>query len=269
MNYARLPDMLPDLNAYGVTGEDARVTGALEEASQAFQTMTSGRRIHSELETFHFSGDGCSKLWVGDLLSITTIKVADTNFQPTTYENTLASGTDYTLWPRDAAAKGKPYRAVILNPDGQYSAFPIGVDNVEIVGKFGYSEIRQRVVGNAAVTGTIADTTGLTITITEPEELAAGDTFFLDDEEMGPIVAVTGTGVIVRERGINGTTAATHSNDQVYLRRYPADVERAVRADAARYLWRSSQGMPEGGFREMWPAISSCVQSYVDPAGVI
>lgn len=266
MIYARLPDMLPDLNAQGVSGEAARVTGALEEASQAFQTMTGGRRFHSEIETRVLDAEACSHLWVRDLLSITTLKF-DLDGDGT-FETTVAT-SDYRLWPSSAAADGKPYRRIDLLTYGDYGAFPAGIGTVQIVGKFGYSEIRQRVVGTAAVTGTIASTDGLTITITEPSTLAVGDTFFLDDEEMGPVVSVGGSSVVVRDRGINGTTAATHSTDQVYLRRYPADVERAVRADAARYLWRSSQGYPEGGFREMWPAISSCVQSYVDPAGVI
>lgn len=64
--------------------------------------------------------------------------------------------------------------------------------------------------------------------------------------------------------------AAAHSAKQLYIRRYPEDVERAVRADAARYLWRMAQGLPsDGSFREMWPAIAMVANSYTDPASVI
>jgi hypothetical protein len=236
--------------------------------------------MHSEIETRYFSGDSCSRLWTGDLLSVDTLKVSNSPYQPSTFEITLAAGTDYTLWPRNAAAQGRPYRAISLNLNGQLAAFPFGVDNVQIVGEFGYSRMLQAVVGDAALTGTVDDN-DLDIDLSEDAAglLARGDSLFLEDEELGPVLTVaTVPGVdpapdtyqvTVEARGINGTTAAAHTSAAVYLRRYPAHIERAVRSDAARYLWRASAGYPGEGFREMWPAIDSVLTSLTDPAAVI
>lgn len=269
MNYARIPDMLPDLSATGITGEDTRVSGAIAEASKAFRTATGGRQIHSTLETRYFDGDGSSRLWVGDLLSITTLKFDDDGDR--VYDETLAT-TDYWLWP-DNPESGYGYRRIDLDPYGDYSAFPVGRRTVELTGKWGMTELQVAVVGAAAITGTVATTSGLTITASADVEasdlVAVGDTFFLGTEELGPVLSVATTDIVVQARGINGTTAATHSTVAMYLRRYPADIERAVRADAARYLYRASQGYPEGGFREMWPAIAMCASSYLDAAAVV
>lgn len=269
MNYARYPDMLPDLNAQGSTSDQVQVLGALGEASQALITGTGGRRFHSTIETRYYDGDGLGRLWVGDLLSITSLKFDDGT---AAFADTLAA-TDYYFWPSNAAGKIEPYRRIDINPNGDYSAFPNGRERIELVGKFGYSEIKQAVIGAAAVTATVASTTGLTITASADVSALVypGDSVFIGTEELGDVTSVAGNGLtfVVAQRGRNGTTAATHSSAALSLRRYPADVERAVRADAARYLWRASQGYPEGGFREMWPAIAMTMHSYQDAAAVI
>lgn len=269
MNYAHVLDLLQDVNAEGVTAGHGDLARSIEEASKAFETAAGGRQFYSTLETRYFDGDGKSCLWVGDLLSITTLKFDDDG--DGTYEETLDTG-DYWLWP-DNVRTGYGYRRIDLNPEGDYSAFPTGRRKVQIVGKFGFSEITKAVVGAAQITGTVGTTSGLTITAsaTVASLLSVGDTFFLGTEEMGPIVSPPTVSILVEARGINGTTAATHSAVDMYQRRFPADIERAVRADAARYLWSSAQGQSFDGtstFRERWPAISAAMASYTDPAAV-
>lgn len=270
MNYARVHDLLPDLNATGLTVGLDDLARAIAEASNAFRTGTAGRMFHSVQETRYFDGKGLDRLWTNDLISITSLKFDSDG--DGTYETTL-SATDYWLWP-DNVASGYAYRAIDINPNGSYVSFPDGRRRVQIVGKFGYSEIKEAVVGAAAITGTVGTTSGLTVTAsaTVADLLNVGDTFFLGDEEMGPIVSAPTTSIVVQARGINGTTAATHSGVAMYLRKYPSDIERAVRADAVRYLWSSAQGQAYDGtgtFRERWPAISMAMSSYLDPAGVI
>ena len=269
MNYARLPDMLPDLNAYGVTSEDLRVSAAIGEASRAAQTMMGGRQIHSSLVTRTFDGDGCGKLYVGDILSITTLKFDLDGDR--TYEETLAT-TDYHLWPNNPES-GRGYRRIDIDSYGDYSTFPVGRRCIQIVGKFGMTEIQQAVIiGGAQITGTLSSASDLTLvtsTAIVNNEIAVGDTLFMGTEEMGPVVSVSGTTVTLQARGINGTTAATQTTIAISLRRYPEDIERAVRADAARYLWRASQGMPEQSFTETWGAIRGTLLSYMDAAAVI
>ena len=263
MNYARVPDLLADLNNAGGSAEEPRCAQAIEEASDAARGETGGRRFHSAVETRYYSGDGCRRMYVGDLVWPTTVTLA-----PATV---LVKGVDYNVWPSAAAENGEPYRALDVVAGGQLSAWPYGTDNIQIIGRFGYSEIKERVIGLAPVTGTVADTTGLTITASETVAslVYPGDTFFLEDEEIGPVVSVNTTAILVQARGINGTTAAAHSAKALYLRRYPAKLERAVRSDAARYLWGANQGYPEGSFREKWPAIAAVLNQLVEPASVI
>lgn len=268
MNYARLPDVRQLLNATGSNADDAAIARAIAEASQAFVTGTGGRFVHSETRTEYFSGTGCRELWVGDLVSVTTLKISGTADQPSTFDYTL-SATDYTLWPRNAGFR--PYRRVILNPSGQFAAFPVGVDNVQLVGVFGWPvQSDQVVVSGSAVTGTLSSDSDLTLTTSVSVEgvIEAGDTLILESEQV-EVSNVSGVTVTV-VRGVNGTTAAAHSSVSMYIRRYPRDVERAVGADASRHLWRASQGFTEAlSFRDMWPSIAATIASYTDSAAVI
>lgn len=270
--YARLADVRNLLNGQGTTAQDGDIVRAIEEASAFARTAAGGRNFHSETATRYFSGEGCRELWVGDLVSVTTLKISATLDQPSTFEYTLTAGTDYTLWPRNAAAEGKPYRKVILNPNGQYGAFPAGVDNVQLVGVFGWPVLSdQVVVSGSAVTGTLSSDSDLTITASVSvanDVVQVGDTLILESEQVEVTVVSTTTITVVR--GINGTTAAGHSSVAMYIRRYRPDIERAVGADASRHLWRASQGFPESGsFREMWPSIAATLASYTDPAAVL
>lgn len=300
-NYARVCDMRPDLNAFGVTSEDSRIVRAIAEASAFARGVIGGRQFHTTFETRYFDGRktlatsgpvigryiggfygdfgrhhlATSTRWDmkrlylngADLLSITTIKVDEDG--DGIFEVTLTAGTDYYLWPYNAAGAGLPYRAVDLAPNGQMFAWPVGQYAVQIVGKWGHSEILQAVVSSGvAVTGTVGTTTGLVITasVAVDDLVFMGDTLYIEDEQC-EVTDVSALSITVT-RGINGTTAATHTTKALSIRRFPDDLERAVRADAARFLWRTSQGMPEGSFREAWPAISDTFANYLDPAGV-
>lgn len=129
--YARLPDFKRDINARGTSGEDAECVRALAEASRQMQTATGGRQFHSTVETRYFTPDRTSSLYVGDLLSVTTLKFDED--QDGTYEVTLAT-TDYWLWP-DNPQSGFGYRRIDLNPNGDYPAFTLQRRSVQIVGK--------------------------------------------------------------------------------------------------------------------------------------
>lgn len=269
-HYARLPDMLADLNARGVSGEDARVLNAVAEASRMMQTGTGGRQFHSTVETRTFDGCGQMSLYVGDLISLDSLKFDEDG--DGIFETTV---TGHTLWPWNRPS-GYAARRIDLGLGASRSAFPSGVvPRVQIVGKWGHSEILQAVVGATAITATVATDSGLTITasadVATSNLVAVGDAVVIEDEQLGDVTSVAGDGLtfVVRARGINGTTAAAHSAKQLYLRRYPADVERAVRADAARYLWTVGRGAQPGDFRETWPAIAEVLDSYLDPAAVI
>jgi hypothetical protein len=258
-NYARLSHVKAAVNATGSTASDEDILRATEQASAACRTHT-GRQFHSTTETRVFEG-GCSRLWVGDLLSVTSVKSDDDDDE--TYGTTYTVSTEYRLWPRSPGTN-KPYRAIDLMEE----VFPSV--QVQVVGKWGYSEITEAVViGGAAVTGTLTSAGDLSLVTSVSTEgvLDAGDTLFMGTEQL-EVLDVSSTTITVT-RGINGTTAATQTAVALYLRRFPPDIERAVATDAARYLWRYSQGLPEGSFGEMWPAISGTLNSYTDAGGYV
>lgn len=271
--YGRLSAVRHLCNVDGTTADDDAIKRAIEQAS-AYVRVATGRQFHTTCETAYLSGNGCRELWLGrDLISVTTLKVSSTGDQPTTFGYSLEAGTDYTLWPRNAAAQGKPYRKVILNPAGQLSAFPAGVDNVELVGKLGYSEVLEAVTGTAAVTVTIASTTGLTWTTSESVVglVEEGDMLHTESEIAGEVLEVTPTTIQVRTRGANGSTAAAHTASALYVRRYPDALMRAVEKDAARHIWNAASGFvgEDGRFREAFPAIRDALMAYADPAAVL
>ncbi len=278
--YGRLSAIQRDIA--GVTSEKliSELITLRDEVSREFDRETR-RHFHGLTATRYYSGSGAREMWLGDdLLSITTIKIADTADQPTAFENTLTTATDYTLWPRNA--DGKPYRKIILNPDGEYSAWPVGVDNIQLVGKFGYSEEWQTaVVNGTAVTGTLASGTDTTLVLSLGGDVEPGDMLKVGSEEM-EVTGVAGTTAIV-VRGCNGTTAAAATDAAVYIRRYPRDVENVVKERTVARRW-DSQGGYAGGItlsgdsmnaagqttgRGVYSRWRDTVGAYVNPAAVL
>lgn len=236
--YCRLSHLSGDVaGTSGTTSLDQTYLRTATEVSREFDRRV-GRHFYAKQKTAYLSGNGARRLMLGeDLVSITSLKIGDRADQPVTFDITLAAATDYTLWPRNAAAEGKPYRGIELNPNGQYSAWPVGVDNIQIIALFGYSNESESA-------GTIAedlDTSETAITLTNGHTLEAGDTAIVDSEQMS-CVSVAGD-VATMIRGYNGTTAATHTNGAtISVRRYPRDVEEAVKERAIGLRWDTQSG---------------------------
>lgn len=269
--YARLPDVRSLINAAGSSAQDGDIVRAINEASRFARSYTA-RWFHDVTGTWYYSGDGCRELVIGDFASITSLKISADRDQPTTFGYTLVEGVDYTLWPRNAASEERPYRSIVLNPQGQFATFPVGVDNVQIVGARGWPSMSDQVfVSGTAVTGTLTDASDLVVTtsVSVADVVEAGDTLILEGEQV-EVIAVSATAITVA-RGINGTTAVAHAAVNMYIRRYPADIERAVAADAARYLWWGARGAVDqaGVMREPWPVIRDTLLGYANPAAVV
>ena len=81
----------------------------------------------------------------------------------------------------------------------------------------------------------MADTTTTTVTVDDGTDFAAGQTVLIDSEQM-LITTISGNDLSVA-RGLNGTTAATHTDDAaVSILRWPAPLERATVINTAR-IW--------------------------------
>ena len=108
---------------------------AIEAASRWIDEIT-GARFYASSETRYYTPQWSDLLYVDDLLSVTTLKTDDD--WDGVYETTWTA-SDYILEPRNNALRGRPYRQIRVNVNGD-TAFPRNVvDGVEIAGSFGYS----------------------------------------------------------------------------------------------------------------------------------
>lgn len=130
--------------------ENAILSRMIAAASRAIDSWTL-RKFYTESLTLYFAAEppeqassifntiaGATKLHLADheLLSITTLKTDEDG--DGVYEVTWAA-TDYILEPWNAAALGKPYQSIAVNPSQGRYYFPALPKSIEIVGTWGYS----------------------------------------------------------------------------------------------------------------------------------
>lgn len=114
--------------------DDTAMEIAIEAASRWIDEQL-GTRFYATTETRYYTADFSDLLWVDDLLAVTTLKTDDD--WDGTHEITWAA-SDYILEPRNNALRGRPYRQIRVNVNGDQT-FPRNVvDGVEIVGSWGY-----------------------------------------------------------------------------------------------------------------------------------
>lgn len=173
-----------------------------------------------------------------DLISVTSV-----NNRPSTGATgtAIVADTDYYLRNARRGYEPGPYRTLILHQVG-VSAFGTGFRVLEIVGSWGFEDNHDTLT---ATMGIIASTTETTLTPSAVTELSAGHTILIGSEQL--YVRSVGTTTMVVERGVNGTTAATHgAAAPIALYRYDPRVQ-----DATKRLWlkrwRSRDAGADGG----------------------
>ena len=238
--YASLKDFKGSLlaNVSGV-GNDDRMLELLEGVTRTVAEYL-GRHIYSLTATRYFSGTGANWMTLPwDLISITTLKEDTTD--DGSYDTTWAT-TDYLLSAGigcyDVDPTGRAYLEntrpfwtieVDTRSTGSKSSFARGQRRFELVGKFGYSE-SSTVVGGETVgeTFTSSDTT---LTVSEEDALSAGQTLLIESEQLYISKSVAEDLTVVR--GVNGTTAASHSNGTaISVIEYPSPIREAVLLEA-------------------------------------
>ena len=170
------------------------------------------------------------------LISTTTVtSYADT---ARTSSDVLVEGIsqDYLLEPYNTTPKWR----LKLNEDST-KAFGAGQQVFSILGTWGWQAVTSAA---STLSAAITSTTALTIAVTAAGDHGAGVTLLVGTEQMY-CTSIDGTTLTV-QRGVNGTTAATHSNGAaVSIWEYPSDV-RMVTADIARIQYRDrDRGMVE------------------------
>jgi len=241
--YATIADIKGVLGITSTT-DDTVMRKQLEAASRAIDNYCNRRfYVTSETKTF----DGATKLWLPDLLSITTLKTDEGN--DGTFENTYAT-TDYIKYGgglEDSLNK-LPYTRLEINPNGDYASFASGYKvGVQIVGTWGYGNgiSATPYIIDTTLSAAITTTTATTCAVTAVTNLSAGQTILIDSEQM--YIYSISTLTLTVERGVNGTTAATHSitsPNYLYIYQYPADIRQAcIDLGVAFYQNRAKQGL--------------------------
>jgi hypothetical protein len=264
--YARLGDIKADvtgLSAAVAAGSDASYLRDIDDASRAFDADCNGRHFYAYKATRYFRGDGRATLYLPhDLISVATLTV-DTDGDGDA-DLTLVEDTDFWLRPEAASERGNPYWQIDLIPWGtQLSGWPKAERAIAITGLWGWSYELE----NTGLTATVATTDGTTVTAassTAASLVYPGDTIVLDDEQMYVSAVVTAS--ITVQRGINGTTGAAHSAKTLYIRRYPRDIEGAIKRRVIAKRWENRSGMPLGepgkGFDVSYAAYMDVVKTY-------
>lgn len=263
--YVRLGEVKADvtgLSAAVTAGTDASYLRDINDASRAFENDCLGRTFYAYKATRYVSGDhGSTLLLPHDLISVTTVTVDVTGDGTADY--TLVEGTDFRLSPEAAAQSGRPYWQLDLIPWGvQVGRWPKGYRAVAITGIWGWSYELE----STGLTATVADGTGVTVTASATAALLVypGDTMVIEDEQL--YVSAVSTTSITVTRAINGTTGAAHSAKTLNIRRYPRDIEGAIKRRVLAKRWENRSGMPMGepskGYDVSYAAYMDVVKSY-------
>ena len=247
------------------TGDDTTLRQLLESTSRVIDKWCR-RWFYVKSDTRYYPG-ALKQLWVtDDLLVITTIKL---DFDSDgTFEETMAA-TDYFLMPHNDF----PKNYLELNPQGNYSTFaknqPKGV---EIVGFFGYGTglTATPYVTSTTTTNEALDISETGVDVVDGTQIKPGQTILVESEQM--YVTEVAANTLTVQRGVNGTTAATHDTAKtVFVYEYPKAVSEACIMTAAKFWKRRDSafgtviGFPEFGGVEIIRGMDPDVKDLLSP----
>lgn len=217
--YTSLDDVKTRLGITATT-DDALLGMLIEQASRDVDEYC-GRHFYVETATRYFdTGKWWDRFYTDDLLSVSSFTV-DAELDDTwTGETWTAS--DYYLMPDNSW----PKTIVMIAREGDYWLPRNVAKYVKITGSFGYGDgLRQSPVDSITQTITVGSTTATTVTASA-SGVKAGWTLLVGSEQMF-VSSVSGT-TLTCKRGVNGTTAATHSTAAASVYCYPTSVKRYV-----------------------------------------
>lgn len=211
---------------------DTMLLEMLNSASRIIDNYCN-RHFYVKSETRYFNG--AVPLQIDDLLSIDTDGLTTDEDGDATFENTFAT-TDYILYPLNKFPKTK----IELSADSNYGSFGYTKKGCSIAGKWGYGD------GDSATPYTdsgdeVEDTGGIetddtTITVTDADNFAPGQTILIESEQCYISAYDTSANTLTVTRAVNGTTAAEHDKDTtIYIYDYPDDIAQATLQMAERY----------------------------------
>ena len=195
-------------------------TGSLRQSPQ-YQTVAVVDGIGSAMSTV-----GVVPL-DGWLISPTTVTSYGGTDRATSEKLTEGHANDFFLMPYNFS----PKTALKLNEDTTKS-LDAGQQTLSILGSWGYTADTVSVTTSDAV----ASTTATSVSVTAATNLGPAQTILIDSEQLY-ITSISGNTLTV-ERGVNGSTAATHSGGvSVYRYSYPELVVQAC-LDLSKIVFR-------------------------------
>ena len=264
--YAGLQTALKAMNLGGATSQtlnedqQSSLLTHLDEASRGFERET--MRFFFPYVTTNlyrwpsYQPQATWSLWTEeDILAVTTLQA-----QATGIGAVPVMLTHYFLEPQWA---GPPYNRieVDLSSNDVYSSGPTPQRSISVLGQWGFGNATK-----AAGTETgLTTTTATTVTVSAPLLIDTGDVLLVDAEAIY-VAGGGGTNTLTVQRGVNGTTAATHS-DNAAVSKYiaPADVARIVMQHAVSgYLEEQAAYVPEA-----WGKSESASQSMGSAHGTL
>lgn len=219
------------------TADRVELEKILEAASRDVDRYTR-RFFFSELKTLTFDGKGETFLVVPDLISVTSLKLDENRDR--VYETTLAATDFYLMRPRherpyDAVPKT---RIVLDTQNGDFALFQWQEKLILLEAEWGFGNDTED-TGQTVQDTTEQDATQKTLLVTDGSALSVGMTLLLGTEQEY-VSGVEGPTATVA-RGVNGTTAAVHTNGATINRVvYPRPVADATLIQSIR-LWKRTQ----------------------------
>lgn len=212
-----------------VAADDAVLLDKLEVASRMVDDfcrrhfyIVSGTRYYSPASTGEF-------LCPDDILSLSAIYGDKDNDR--TWGDTWAA-SDYELYPFNEYPRWK----ILRRPDGDYS-FLIGNSRLKLVGEFGHGDGSADPTRDSGTdTAEALDATETGVDVVDGTKLKVGYTIKVESEQMYVTAVASNTATV--ERGVNGTTAATHTTGKdVRIYQYPNRIVQVTKIRALK-LWR-------------------------------
>lgn len=217
--YASLAEFNDTLIAGGAsvlvadTANNERKLRILEEVSRLIDARARrGSGFGPWVGIHYYDGNGRTELYLGaDLSSLTTLSIASS--QTATPETPTVEDDFYLA---GLGSYDPPYRRIILHGDGSPSRFGSGYRTTSVTGTWTYP-YRTRVL--TPTTAEALDETETEVDVSALTGLSPGMTILVGSEQMY-VTATTDstTDSITVERGVNGTTAATHLTAQAITR---------------------------------------------------
>lgn len=215
---------------------DALALSILESLSRhvdgwARRSRMFGSGFGPRLGTNRYDAKGGTELDLrDDLLDTDTVTLLASTASTDT--SAIVEDTDFFLVNQGGGYEPAPYRKAVLHGLGDTTHFPTGLRVIEWAGKWGHQDVRRTLT---ATLDAALNASATTVAVTDLDELSPGMTLLVGSEQMYVVTLIPDAmgDTITVDRGVNGTTAASHL-DEAALERYVYD-PRVV--DATLRLW--------------------------------